>query len=349
MNVSGFAIQFIGIRVMHWSVALMQLATTFMVTGLRAWARQGMTKRPAVLKLETYWEAVDLALHIRKCSQLQILTDGIAEEFYIPGSPMTVELENSQRHSGLSQLYRDADRSAEPSTIETVRFFQREKVFLGDDTKTPRTLGHRTLEFYEGLEKIFPCDSEIESVTSSICDAMAAICTLISSSPDIILASPDIASIQTCFDVLVAGIALDGISEGLIQLCITVLILEGVVSQHFKNRIRSIIALTYRGLTDRKAQLSLLTPAVGDLSGQQPLVGNGGDIPQATQARNSYKASEIVYPSNTGLLNTIALDILSTFFSALTAKIECLGGITTGKLRTSFILPVIVLISNRDR
>src|SRR4051812_38558693 len=78
MVVLGFTGQFIGIRALHWSIALMQLGATIIATGLRTLSRRGVTRRPDVLPLEKSWEAVDLAFHIRLCAKWELLTGRVA-------------------------------------------------------------------------------------------------------------------------------------------------------------------------------------------------------------------------------------------------------------------------------
>jgi hypothetical protein len=52
---------------------------------------------------------------------------------------------------------------------------------------------------------------------------------------------------------------------------------------------------------------------------------------QSSPARPLPAASELVFLSATNLLNNISLDVLSTFMLTLTAKVENVGGTTTGQ------------------
>jgi len=61
ITLAGFVCQFIGLRAMHWSVALMQLAATLIVTCTRAFSRRGLANRPICEPLPTGDEAAGLA------------------------------------------------------------------------------------------------------------------------------------------------------------------------------------------------------------------------------------------------------------------------------------------------
>jgi len=271
MTVIGFAAQFIGIRAMHWSIAFMQLGATFMATGLRAWARRGVARRPDALALETNWEAVDLALHIRSCDKWELMTGRVAGTVWLQDlSPAGTEpfesLAHKEPHSLICDLYRDADRSPEPSTKKTVRWFMGKEVYFGDRSKTPRNLGHRTLELHRRLQKIFPGDQEVETITSNVCEAISQISNFIFSSKDIVLADLNTAGkptdhyIRPFFDVLVEGKASSSILPGIIQLCFVVKWPangeEEALDKNARKYIRSIFSLTHRSLAGNKPRLS---------------------------------------------------------------------------------------------
>jgi hypothetical protein len=271
MTVVGFSAQFIGLRAMQWSIALMQLGATFTATGLRSWARRGMTRRPQVIPLEANWEAVDLALHILSCDKWQILTGEVAGEiWWNDTSPLATEPPASRGNeasaSPILDLYRNADRSMEPSTTKSTRRFARGQAGFGDGSKTPRNLGHRTMELHRRLQKIFPGDNEVETVTSNTCEAIIKICALVSSSEDVVLADlntvgqPEDPYVRPLFDVLITARRPSEITPGLIQLGLAVKLTgeteAKVLNSDTRKRIRSIISLTYRSLLGNKDNTS---------------------------------------------------------------------------------------------
>ena len=65
-GISGFVLQFEGLRGMHWTVTIAQLAAIFIMTILRAWVRRGMTVLPRDEKVlhdhEMDWLALGIAM-----------------------------------------------------------------------------------------------------------------------------------------------------------------------------------------------------------------------------------------------------------------------------------------------
>lgn len=51
LGLCGFVIQFVGLRGMHWSATISQLAAMLVMTILRAWVRRGLANRPKTLRL----------------------------------------------------------------------------------------------------------------------------------------------------------------------------------------------------------------------------------------------------------------------------------------------------------
>ncbi|KAH8423178.1 uncharacterized protein LDX57_000932 [Aspergillus melleus] len=66
ISVSGYVIQFVGLRGLHWSITIVQLGATVLMTVLRAWVRRGLSQPPQVQKIpsdfELDWFATQLAL-----------------------------------------------------------------------------------------------------------------------------------------------------------------------------------------------------------------------------------------------------------------------------------------------
>jgi ankyrin repeat protein len=56
ISVVGFIVQFTGLRGMHWSAAVMQLAATIIMACLRAWVRRDLSLRPVALAIPTEHE-----------------------------------------------------------------------------------------------------------------------------------------------------------------------------------------------------------------------------------------------------------------------------------------------------
>ncbi|KAH7318070.1 hypothetical protein B0I35DRAFT_478607 [Stachybotrys elegans] len=65
ISLSGFIIQFVGLRGMHWSVSIAQLGAVLVMAGLRAWVRRGLANPPNCRRLssrfELDWFAMTLA------------------------------------------------------------------------------------------------------------------------------------------------------------------------------------------------------------------------------------------------------------------------------------------------
>jgi hypothetical protein len=50
---AGFVCQFVGLRALHWSATIIQLGVTLFMTGVRAWVRRGISRKPNVFRLHT--------------------------------------------------------------------------------------------------------------------------------------------------------------------------------------------------------------------------------------------------------------------------------------------------------
>ena len=64
VSVVGFIVQFVGLRTLHWSTAIMQLGATLIMTALRAWIRRGLSKEPITIPVPSAHELSWLSLHI---------------------------------------------------------------------------------------------------------------------------------------------------------------------------------------------------------------------------------------------------------------------------------------------
>lgn len=70
----GYICQFIGLRAMHWSVALIQLAATLTMTCARAFLRRGLANQPICQPLPMGTEAAGLAYVFSKVSAWELVT-----------------------------------------------------------------------------------------------------------------------------------------------------------------------------------------------------------------------------------------------------------------------------------
>jgi len=60
--VTGFIVQFVGLRALHWSATIIQLGITLLMTALRAWVRRGLASDPSVVQILDGHEKAWLAL-----------------------------------------------------------------------------------------------------------------------------------------------------------------------------------------------------------------------------------------------------------------------------------------------
>ncbi|KAF8241183.1 hypothetical protein K440DRAFT_638066, partial [Wilcoxina mikolae CBS 423.85] len=67
-GLSGFILQFQGLRGMNWSASIAQLVCIFLMTIWRAWIRRGLIANPVPIKLREHHEMDWLALRIAKAS-----------------------------------------------------------------------------------------------------------------------------------------------------------------------------------------------------------------------------------------------------------------------------------------
>ena len=70
----GYVCQFIGLRAMHWSVALIQLAATLTMTCARAFLRRGLANQPICQPLPMGTDAAGLAYIFSKVSAWELVT-----------------------------------------------------------------------------------------------------------------------------------------------------------------------------------------------------------------------------------------------------------------------------------
>lgn len=70
----GYICQFVGLRAMHWSVALIQLAATLTMTCARAFLRRGLAKQPICQPLPMGTDAAGLAYVFSKVSAWELVT-----------------------------------------------------------------------------------------------------------------------------------------------------------------------------------------------------------------------------------------------------------------------------------
>ncbi|KAI5806865.1 hypothetical protein BZA77DRAFT_367597 [Pyronema omphalodes] len=66
ISISGFVLQFLGLRGSHWVVSLAQLAATMLMTAVRALIRRGMSKQPSTVRLAKDFELEWLASAMSK-------------------------------------------------------------------------------------------------------------------------------------------------------------------------------------------------------------------------------------------------------------------------------------------
>ncbi|RPB16218.1 hypothetical protein P167DRAFT_596468, partial [Morchella conica CCBAS932] len=75
-SLCGFFGQFLGLRLMHWSVTASQLVITVIMTVLRAWVRRNLIHKPTNKKLEAGYELDWMAREISNCPQWTVVTWG---------------------------------------------------------------------------------------------------------------------------------------------------------------------------------------------------------------------------------------------------------------------------------
>ena len=72
LSISGFIVQFFGLRGMHYSATLAQLAATFLMTAVRAVVRRGLAQLPTADRLLVGHEVDWLAYRTGKIPELSI-------------------------------------------------------------------------------------------------------------------------------------------------------------------------------------------------------------------------------------------------------------------------------------
>jgi hypothetical protein len=60
----GFIIQFLGLRALHWSITVITLSLTVVMTSVRAWIRRGMTSHGDYVKLSNGFEGLNVSTWI---------------------------------------------------------------------------------------------------------------------------------------------------------------------------------------------------------------------------------------------------------------------------------------------
>lgn len=68
LAITGYIIQFIGLRALHWSATIVQLGITLITTAIRAWVRRGLASDPHWYPLLEGHEVASLALLIHSHS-----------------------------------------------------------------------------------------------------------------------------------------------------------------------------------------------------------------------------------------------------------------------------------------
>ncbi|KAG0643606.1 hypothetical protein HOY80DRAFT_899530 [Tuber brumale] len=67
VSISGFVIQFVGIRALHWSASITQLVVTLAMTAVRTWIRRNISARPRSMILPVDYELDWLAVKFGTC------------------------------------------------------------------------------------------------------------------------------------------------------------------------------------------------------------------------------------------------------------------------------------------
>jgi hypothetical protein len=125
VSISGFVIQFIGLRGMHWSATIAQLVATLLMVALRAWVRRNLAYRPSDQEVtqghELDWLAVrlvgDLAQQQRLWSNQSATHPAKVEH---TDDLWTVHCWNWSRIPACgSDSYRILNPSAEPEELTT--------------------------------------------------------------------------------------------------------------------------------------------------------------------------------------------------------------------------------------
>ncbi|KAF4439272.1 Serine threonine- phosphatase 6 regulatory ankyrin repeat subunit B [Fusarium acutatum] len=61
LAVTGYIVQFVGFRALHWSATVVQLGITLVITGIRAWVRRGLAGEPKLISSPPTSEGHELA------------------------------------------------------------------------------------------------------------------------------------------------------------------------------------------------------------------------------------------------------------------------------------------------
>jgi hypothetical protein len=61
LAVTGYIVQFVGFRALHWSATVVQLGITLVITGIRAWVRRGLAGEPNLISSPPTSEGHELA------------------------------------------------------------------------------------------------------------------------------------------------------------------------------------------------------------------------------------------------------------------------------------------------
>lgn len=77
ISFSGFVIQFLGLRGLHWSVTVAQLGATLCMTILRVWVRRNLLFEPPTKKIENGYELEWMARDIKRCDHWSVITWGL--------------------------------------------------------------------------------------------------------------------------------------------------------------------------------------------------------------------------------------------------------------------------------
>jgi hypothetical protein len=71
LAITGYIVQFVGFRALHWSVTVVQLGVTLIITAIRSWVRRGLGEHPIAIPAEQGHELAWLALLLMDEGQLR--------------------------------------------------------------------------------------------------------------------------------------------------------------------------------------------------------------------------------------------------------------------------------------
>jgi hypothetical protein len=69
LAITGYIVQFVGFRALHWSATVVQLGVTLAITAIRSWVRRGLGEHPIAIPAEEGHELAWLALFLTDQAQ----------------------------------------------------------------------------------------------------------------------------------------------------------------------------------------------------------------------------------------------------------------------------------------